>query len=574
MKSRDQLLADLVVAIDANDKETIDELVGTIGILPTFQIYAETQRKVPSNELYSNYIEELKQLMTGDLTSYPLLTLSEKECVMSRKRWNDIVSDIDRVNDQHRRKFNLAQLIQNHMRLCGYENVEALYTRAINYLKDNSAIVVSFNARIFAQGLAVYQLQNMFETPTHKSHSYETMRQETEDGFFSSLSADIKTSLVQDIHARPRYGALVLLDKNHPISPTLGYGKSYVLLRDIVKHNSLFLRDDSYNNKFSYLSPENKGVTGDLMPCTYHHLDILFLGMGTKKFKSIIDWALFGILSRKFNHAQSYIEVLLPPINFLDPTLVEHIHIDKDELDLDKNILDNISALGIKVTKDIDNPYDIFLSEFFACIENNMLNRLSELLSISPRVIPQIVVSNSLHISAYQGNAVLVKLLISHGADVKATNEKGWNAFHMMIMGGHFVLLREIYNDRKINELYILKDMYDVSIYGYKTNDPFRIQALNNLTSLYDQLLQSDQLNRSHIFLGCIEYESRRAMQLHTDLFFKWKKKSALAERLDNVKQNFLSYLENKDFSADYFVDTYSEYIQKIIQNKSQPSSS
>lgn len=555
--------ARLILAIDNNDTQSIEQLIQSEAIYPSYQTYAQSLRKFPSDELYQEYLKELTEHLKSD-ASFPLLT-TERLHVVSRKTWTDLVSDMDRINQECKTRVNVKKQMCQRLECLGYRNVEKLYERSLAYLRDNTAIVVTFSANTF-KDMTDYRLLNAYErTNFHEDSSPPLERHTCELGLFSS--SEIKSSLISNIHIRPRYGVLVLLDRKHGISPAHeSYGRSYLVLRNIAKYNSLFVSCDSLNYKVNFFN--NNFAGNDLVPCTYHHLELILYQCGIKKLKAIMDWVETGSTSNQYSHQHgfsqyveenSYIEVLLPSINFLDSALVEHIHIQESELKLTADDVATFTALGINISNGNENPYIKFKDEFMQCVKDNLPERVANLLSSHPSLI----LTNdegysALHVALMHKQDKMAGFLVSLGADVTAVAPDGLTPLHRAAKFCHYEFLRDHYADA----FEVLRLMLDNAFIGYKTTDPIRLKAENKIEEIYQQL-QKEIANRMEILLGCIEAERCNAQNLHTKQFIMWKEHSGFAERLQSAKTSFLQYL-NQDLNIDDCIEAYHRHTGKV----------
>lgn len=357
-----KLISELIAAIDQKNIMLVDSLVSASSFLPSYEAFWRTLRKVPNEALRVRYLKELKTLLTLPTLKFPLLTESENKYIESRKLWSDVVSATDQLNESYKMQVDVKTKLYERLGNLGYQTPSVLLEKCLKHLQDHSALVVTFNASMLKKGLSDFQLLNMFEKGI--SHDdwyadYQRHRTLTEEGLFSRLDSHTSIALQQNPLAKPRYGALILLDASSSITPCT-YGKSFLVLKNIVKYNSLFLAKDSLNYLVDIYgdNPTRKSLT----PATFHHLEILLLECGDKKLKSIIDWVITGAVPKDYSHQNphyrgieehGYIEVLLPSVNILDASLVERIHIDQTELamspeDLGLSVVSELTASELK----------------------------------------------------------------------------------------------------------------------------------------------------------------------------------------------------------------------------------
>ncbi len=357
--------------------------------------YAQTLRKFPSPELLATFTEERSKLdvaagMSGNQANPVLLTESEKKHITGRKTWSDAVSEIDRVNAEYIKAESVDAKIINRLSRLGYSRDAAkIYHDCVEYLKNTSTIVVTFRAGILFEGLKNFQLLNTHEkfgtftyslliggqTTNFVIQNPNPPRDQTEDFLFRNINPQIRGLMANNIHARPRYGALIPGGKK--IEPIPLYGQSYIVLQDIVKLNSLFCPFDSLGTF----------IVGDhnWMPCSWHNLRLLLLYVRDDLLHALAKRVTSGELSPYFD----YIEVLLPAINILDSNLIKYIYINPIEYNLTAEEMNACKRVGITVSNQpIDYPVsglnsraipDIFFNKFKTALADYITAQLKRL---------------------------------------------------------------------------------------------------------------------------------------------------------------------------------------------------
>ncbi|MBX3708163.1 MAG: hypothetical protein KIT56_10650 [Gammaproteobacteria bacterium] len=337
--------------------------------LPSYDNYAFDLRKSPNEALYLNYLRELKQLIMERETSILELnvTASQNKMIMGRKIWSDIVSETDLIS-YSKKHANKKQGI-NRIKDLGYNDAEQIYEKCLDCLQNNTTIVITFLACYMhlESGLKDFQRLNIFECST-KGDDYLKNRHQTEIDFFHYLSEDLKKSFVNNIHARPRYGTLQLLDPDHPPSRAQGgYGRSFIVLKECAKFSSLFAASDTLSL--------NHGRPWTM--CTLQHLESLLLECNDKKLQAIIARAITG----SFSKFDGYFEAQMPGFNLLNPDIVSHIHVDKYEYELPQESIDEIKKIGIGITNDYGDIYENEWKKnhrvIQSCDKENFQNNLS-----------------------------------------------------------------------------------------------------------------------------------------------------------------------------------------------------
>lgn len=321
---------------------------------PAPKNFLEEFRKVSSEDSEDNprtlrYAKNLRSanIPPDDLKQNPgQLTPEEVKYIESRRIWTDVVSETYANNQKISGGRNLKDEVINKLKNLEFKtDTEQLYEKCISVL-NQSALTISFNAALIGKvGFHSFQVLNVWES-ANKDPIYVSTRESWEKRFFSFLSPRLKPLFVENTIARPRYGALRLIDGKNNLGPTPMYGKSWVVLKDVAKLNALFVPHDSLGFYFS----EESGI-----PCTVHHLEFILLGCSDQRLKDIANRALSGLFDVNFNQNTSdrdngYIEALLPAIDLFNPALVEQIVINTEEFTPDEKSIDALQKKGIKLS--------------------------------------------------------------------------------------------------------------------------------------------------------------------------------------------------------------------------------
>lgn len=282
----------------------------------------------------------------------------------------------------------------------------------------------------------------MYETNAKAKGNYQQKRTLTEIGLFRKHQPFLRQVLKHNIYARPRYGTFYLLDRRNPITPTTYYGSSFLVLRDITKLNALYNPYDSMDAKY------NHGK--DLHPCTYDHLDLLLLQCQDSLLSALLQRVTTGTLPQDFSQqyegsnlsANGYIEVMLPAIDFFDPLLVSHIHINRNEYDLPQSEMDLIPK-DIMVTKSVVNPYPQLCKNFMEYIESNNIEQVRRTLKLFPSLayITNTPGLEPIHIAAKKGYIDIVKLLLPYYYNINKLSPDGKSLLHFAIESGKIELV-------------------------------------------------------------------------------------------------------------------------------------
>lgn len=92
-------------------------------------------------------------------------------------------------------------------------------------------------------------------------------------------------------------------------------------------------------------------------PCTFDHSEILLSQCRDEILRDLAYRAKYGRFPNGHTQQKLYIEGLLPAVNVLDSNLVEHIHIDSDEYEVDPSTMASLKRRGISITNSYNNPY-------------------------------------------------------------------------------------------------------------------------------------------------------------------------------------------------------------------------
>jgi ankyrin repeat protein len=384
---------------------------------PSYSQFLISQRICPSDAVFLDYLEQI-HILLEQAPKKVKLTQAEIIQIENRKLWSDVVSETDKMNDVYKQQHQTEQQIIARLKKLGYtHNPQIVYQSCIEYLKTNTALVMSFNASFLKnQDLHHYQAINMFEKKKDsRGTAYYNSRDATEKELFNFLSPAIYSKLVHSLGSRPRYAALLLLDTHHAIEPIAGYGTSFLVLHNTIKFNSLFNSFDSMNARSL-----NKPVT----PCTFHHLELLLFQATDRLLSALSERASKGVLPSQYSSQyntylnESYIEVMLPAINLLDPACVQHIHFNDNEYKIPAPEQKLLESRGITVTQGFNSPYIKITHEFIKFVENGDTKNCKKLIKSYPSLVSATNDQGEepMHIAVRQGNTKLVKFLVNKGA--------------------------------------------------------------------------------------------------------------------------------------------------------------
>ncbi|MDQ8039767.1 MAG: ankyrin repeat domain-containing protein, partial [Cellulomonas sp.] len=341
----------------------------------SFFNYARTLHKVPTEDLYISY---LKELITFNETEKKINNVTQLEAhfVQSRKLWGDVVSETYLANQQYCQEYAVKEKVIQRLKEMGTKYPIKTYHDAMAYIREDSVLTLSFDAAFLKHGLVDYQPLNIWQR-NNKTPDYKKNRDAAERGLFSFLSEPLRTALFDNKDARPRYAAYWLPDKNTTRPHAVSYGSSFLVLKDVVKLNSIF----SPGNPIGFKGANQR----DYKVCTIHALELLLLQCQPATLQAIINKVTMGELNAN-NYDQNVIwdknkgghfEAMIPAFYFLNPDFVEHIHIDSTRYQLNPEEIAFIKSRGITVSNSPTPPYEE-LSKKFTNAKKEDINTLLE----------------------------------------------------------------------------------------------------------------------------------------------------------------------------------------------------
>lgn len=374
----------------------------------SFAKYAENLRKLPHKTLRDRYLKHLLQKNSANLT--PI----EIKYIHARKLWSDVVSQTYEHNQAYLADHNVKEEVISRLRDMGANDPETLYEACINLIKAHSVITVAFSAYFLKYGeLTDTQLLNLFERQGGFScGGYARARNTAEQAIFNFLPEELKQNFYASSLARPRYGALSILRQGASIEPASMYGDSSIVLRELVKHNSVFLPGAYLEEKHSF------------QPCTIHNLEILLSQLSDDRLYELASKAsrdAFGSgkeVSRVF-HRLNYVEAMIPAVPFLDANWVESIYVSNRSHQISEEDLERIQALGINV---INTPTPIYRALWRALI--------NAIKGDNDKIVEQLLNEHpSLALMRDKTGDALIHIATKHGATktIQRFSEMGFN---------------------------------------------------------------------------------------------------------------------------------------------------
>jgi hypothetical protein len=246
------------------------------------------------------------------------MTEKEKQEALSRLAASEVLSLQDKQINSSKVQMAMDEFeaVLKIMRVLNVmaDQAETVHQRLIDHLKQ-SDLTINFKAGEFFEVKPKGFYLNVFEK-NRNGASYVATRDKVEENIFGYSKTDKKKTPKEVIDRakqfgsftdntnpsfvpsiRPKYAALNFTrDQNGAASH---YGRSYMVLKEHVKHNCTFTDKDS----FAY--GETRNVTS--LVANYHHLDRLIVTMDSAKLKKLYNAATGGG-SQSSSGVLSYIE--------------------------------------------------------------------------------------------------------------------------------------------------------------------------------------------------------------------------------------------------------------------------
>jgi Ankyrin repeat len=340
----------------------------------SFENYALTLHKLPTEDLYINYLKDLT-ILNSKQNANNHVTQTEVDYVRTRKLWSDVVSETYLKNQQYSQDHDIKGRVISRLKAMGVRHPIKTYQDCMAYIRRHSVITLSFNAAFLKKGLIDFQPLNMWQVANNQPAACIASRDYVEKGLFNFLGDELKNALFDNKSARPRYSALWLLDEKMIAPRVSSYGHSFLVLKDIVKLNSIFCPGDSFNCRF-----DNKEM---YTVSTFHHLEFLLWQCPPPTLQAIVNRVRGNgleasnydpetVWSGKSGSKGGYFEAMIPAFNIFDPNFVEHIHIHRGSYVLSQEDVNAIQCRGITVSNANKSPYIELGKKFIGAPESDV----------------------------------------------------------------------------------------------------------------------------------------------------------------------------------------------------------
>jgi ankyrin repeat protein len=410
---------------------------------PDFIRYIYNLRKFPTDKLVDDFISDrIKLHFSPDKNKS--VTKIEADYIHARRLWTDVVSDHYRKDQIYSETNKIKENVLNKLQAMGVQHPEDTYQKCLDYVRDNSVITVTFKAESMDKSnLTDFQILNAFERDNRGSYAYILKRKNLEASLFRAVDTKLKNEFLANDHARPRYGALRLLDRHSIVKETSRYGTSFVVLKDIVKYNALFIPGDSMGHWTS------KGEA--YVPCTVHHLEILLAQFPLTTLKGIVGkiqtGSLNGLNQERWTEVSGgYVEVLLPAIGILDKNQIEHIHIDSFDLTVSDETEKLFKRMGISISNTRSTPYVDLGRKFLNAVEHDNVEKVMKMLARYPSLINSTTKEDysPLHHAVCFGSIKILKYFVSREMDFTENTPEDFSPLQLAVRYNQMTALKLI----------------------------------------------------------------------------------------------------------------------------------
>lgn len=347
---------------------------------------ADTRQLPDTAEFYLNYLLDtfdskykiVKTKMKDGTFKEAIHFNSAQKHINARRMWGDVISKAHSHNKRYLSQNKVLPSLYKRLENLGIHPKECpqVLRTCIHFLQQKTSLVVTFRNHV-PSTLKSYQLLNIYEAknPRGRDSSYLNKRSDTEMELFRAIAS---SEFCKNDLAMPRYGALVALSPEKYPAAITNYGDSFVVLKDILKFNALFLPQDSM---VGFLPPQ---------PATYLNLEILLLQCNDERFDVLVKWATTGHLPDFFHQQYSnncsygYMEVLLPPVDLLNPDFVECYYFANEQ---SPDIIDLLKKNNINVHIKTSDPYKNCQIELENAIKADDADKLAMIVTKYPTAI-------------------------------------------------------------------------------------------------------------------------------------------------------------------------------------------
>lgn len=131
---------------------------------------------------------------------------------------------------------NVKSLLKSKVINLGYN--KGIFGKLSNYFK-NIKLIVHFDTKLISKFNDDDHLRNLFEVNSSKGYSSTTVRSEWENNLFNSIYNNSTP------FERVKYGTINITNDKIGVSSAIGYGDSYLIMKDNIKLRTSLVFEDS-----------------------------------------------------------------------------------------------------------------------------------------------------------------------------------------------------------------------------------------------------------------------------------------------------------------------------------------
>ena len=414
---------------------------------PSYMTYANKHRQFHGEDFFIKFFElfnanesktdEVKHITDTAVTQ----TEAFKNSVKARKLWSDIVS---KTYAYHVENPVSNDALLERLRGAGVTgDLNKILQDMCAYLQEHTKLVVAFQAHRILNGtpasLRYLNLSEMIaQNMQSDRQSHLNERNEVENATFSFLEG-ISEQFENLKQARPRYSYLTLCDQsNYPMPLTPNFGKSYFVLRDVVKFNSVFL-------PMNIISTYKVNDT-PTKPCTYFDFEVLLAQTSDTIFLGLVH-AVSGQLPDKklLNSSRTFeMQAYVPPVELFDKNIVERIYISPNEYKLSEEEEAFFAEHGILVTTEGTHAYGHEEKQLKEAMKTDDVARVQRLFKEYP------FLRYNLDEVIQEGDAVKYHFLVKHDPEAKPIP---WQDMLLKVPADKLALFQPVWSEPELKAL-------------------------------------------------------------------------------------------------------------------------
>jgi hypothetical protein len=200
-------IAKLIEEQETKQRKALEEQISEIRKKSSFECFVLTTRKVPTNDVYLQFLKELRaqkyktidikaketketeeECIVTETEEERIITETETKYVKTRMAWTNVVSETYFANQKNSLEQDIKGKVIERLKEIGAKHPEQLYESCIAYIQEHSVITITFKPGFLKNGLTDFQPLNMWEKDNRKNSRYTKYRDRTEKGMFTFLS--------------------------------------------------------------------------------------------------------------------------------------------------------------------------------------------------------------------------------------------------------------------------------------------------------------------------------------------------------------------------------------------------